>query len=317
MLTIVMYHYVRETKGARYPAIRGLTPARFRGQLDYLMKHYRIVGFRDLLAGLVPPNGCILTFDDGLVDHYRHVFPLLRQRGLSGAFFPPAKAILEHHVLDVHKIHFVLAAAGDPSRIKGALLAELAALQGEAGVPAIAELEEQFGQGNRLNSGDEKFVKYVLQKGLPRHLRNAICSRLFARFVTGDEAAFADELYMTLPQLQDMHREGMEIGGHGYSHEWLGTLPHDEQALDIARMVVFLSSVFGEPPRRWPMTYPCGSYTSFTVDLLRQYGCAFGCTSVPALASLDDPMALHRLDTIDLPFADDAQRAGSRLVEAR
>ena len=119
MLTIVMYHYVRDLAHSRYPAIKGLDAARFDGQLDYIAKHYRVVGLPEMFAavrggGVLPHNACLLTFDDGFIDHYTTVFPRLQRRGWSGCFFPAAVPVLQHVVLDVHKIHFILAATREP-----------------------------------------------------------------------------------------------------------------------------------------------------------------------------------------------------------
>jgi len=51
----------------------------------------------------LPKNAAMLTFDDGYVDHFTQVLPILDQAGISGSFFPPAKCILERKVLDVIK----------------------------------------------------------------------------------------------------------------------------------------------------------------------------------------------------------------------
>ena len=39
MLTVVMYHYVRDLPRTRFPAIHGMRLEHFEGQLDYLTKH--------------------------------------------------------------------------------------------------------------------------------------------------------------------------------------------------------------------------------------------------------------------------------------
>src|SRR5271167_725828 len=126
-VTIVMYHYVRDLQRSRFPAIKGLSVERFCRQLDYILSEYTPISVEELLGALesgqddLPPNSILLTFDDGYCDHFANVFPLLDVRGIQGCFFPPAQAILEHKVLDVNKIQFVLASVPDA----GALLDEV------------------------------------------------------------------------------------------------------------------------------------------------------------------------------------------------
>src|SRR5690242_8239725 len=96
-LTIVMYHYVRPIAGSRYPRIRGLELADFEGQLDYIERHHRVVSMAQVLAAArgetsLEPGSVLLTFDDGYLDHYQHVFPVLAHRRMAGVFFPPTCA---------------------------------------------------------------------------------------------------------------------------------------------------------------------------------------------------------------------------------
>ena len=84
---VVMYHYVRDSAATPFPAIRALPPALFEQQLDWLQREYHLVDIDALSAavagrGVLPANAALLTFDDGLVDHYQVVVPILRQRGL-------------------------------------------------------------------------------------------------------------------------------------------------------------------------------------------------------------------------------------------
>ena len=48
-----------------------------------------------------------------------------------------------------------------------------------------------------------------------------IINYLFSVFVTNDEAAFAQELYVNDKEIRTMHDSGMCIGNHGFSHQWL------------------------------------------------------------------------------------------------
>lgn len=117
-ITVVMYHYVRDLANSRYPRIKGLSVEHFKGQLDYLSRHYNFVRIEDIIdayngIGKLPPHPVLLTLDDAYADHFNNVFPILKHRGIQGCFYPPVKAITEHTVLDVNKIHFILASTED------------------------------------------------------------------------------------------------------------------------------------------------------------------------------------------------------------
>src|SRR5437762_2601506 len=105
-ITIVAYHYVRDLRHSRYPEIKGLSKADFEEQIQYIKRHYNVISGLELMDAIVertslPPRPLILTFDDGYIDHFTEVFPVLDKEKLPGCFFPPAKCILEHKVLDV------------------------------------------------------------------------------------------------------------------------------------------------------------------------------------------------------------------------
>lgn len=92
LLTALMYHYVRPLERTRFPSIKGLDVAHFEEQVGYIQKHYNIVSVENLVDAIaskveLPANPALLTFDDGLIDHYAYVFPVLAERGLAGAFF--------------------------------------------------------------------------------------------------------------------------------------------------------------------------------------------------------------------------------------
>src|SRR3989454_10213255 len=124
MLTVVMYHYVRDLPRTRFPAIHGMCLEHFEGQLDYLTKHYTILDVREILAAIrgettLPSNACLLTFDDGFLDHYTVVFPRLDYRRLPAVCFVPGRPIEEGEILCGQGIHFVLAAVSDPRQVLG------------------------------------------------------------------------------------------------------------------------------------------------------------------------------------------------------
>ena len=111
-LYIAKYHYVRDLKSSRYPGIKGLDYPLFKEQLQFFAMHFHTVTMEDVIACYeeekeLPDNALLLTFDDGYIDHYTFVYPMLLKYGMQGSFFVPAKVFMEHTLLDVNKIHSV------------------------------------------------------------------------------------------------------------------------------------------------------------------------------------------------------------------
>lgn len=115
-LYIAMYHYTRDLKHSRYPEIKGLDVPLFRQQLAYMKEHFRFVTMEQVICAAegtaeLPENALLLTFDDGYADNYTFAMPLLEEFGAQGAFFIPGKTFTTHQLLDVNKIHYILASA--------------------------------------------------------------------------------------------------------------------------------------------------------------------------------------------------------------
>jgi peptidoglycan/xylan/chitin deacetylase (PgdA/CDA1 family) len=312
VLTVVMYHYVRDLERSPYPRLKALRTEDFEGQLEYLLRHHAPCSAADIVAasrglGALPPNACHLSFDDGFLDHFLTVFPRLEARGVPASFYPPARAVLERAVLDVHRVQFVLAAVGDPSGLPAEVFDLVGRWRNDVDLPSDQDLFQVYGRPNRWDPAEVIFVKRVLQRGLPEAVRSAVAAELFQRHVASDEPAFASQLYMDLEQLRTMARHGFEIGGHGYAHRWLEGAPVPEQAEEIERTVSFLAAVHGGRPRDWPMAYPFGSYDRATLSLLEGAGCALGLTTRVGLAEdLTAPLELDRIDANDVPHSPDA-----------
>ncbi|MBA3891448.1 MAG: polysaccharide deacetylase family protein [Gemmatimonadaceae bacterium] len=311
-VTIVMYHFVRNARHGRYPRIAALDTAAFIEQLAYIRHHYQIIRMEDVLDALrdpervLPPRALLLTFDDGYIDHFTTVFPLLDRLGVQASFFLPARAVLERRLLDVNKIHFVLA-AGELTRTVAAMEAHVTALRTEHALDTTAAYRATFMQANRWDPPEVNYVKRVLQKGLPAAARAIIVDALFAEVVAVEETAFAEELYVSVEQVRCMRRAGMHIGGHGYGHAWLGTLGRQDQELEVARTMALLAEV-GCDTGEWTMAYPYGSSDDSLESILTGHGCVIGLTTHVAVADLDRhrALALPRIDTNDLPTSADA-----------
>lgn len=312
-LTVVMYHYVRRIAESRYPAIKGLELELFVEQLEFFSKHYNVVTMEQVLAAkyrnqALPEKALLLTFDDGYAEHFTHVYPILKKMGMQGSFYVPAKTVLEHKVLDVNKIHFILASTSDIQQFVGSLKIEVERYKIDYDLKSFDEYYAEFAVANRFDCQDVIFVKRMLQHALPEELRNIISDKLFAQYVGMGEAAFCRELYMDKYQLEQLVRGGMHVGCHGYDHYWWNKLDGKSLEIELTRSKEFLASI-GCDMQNWTACYPYGSSSEEVVVELEKQGCKVAFTTEVRVAdlALDGPLLLPRLDTNDLPKERDAK----------
>jgi len=304
-LTIVMYHYVRDVRESKYPKIKGLETTGFVRQLDYLINNFNIIKAEDVIACVkqgkqLPMRSCLLTFDDGYKDHLNKVLPELLKRNIQGSFFPPAKCVLEREILDVNKIHFILACADNYST----LVKDLDSLCIEHGMTAelLASYKTKFTVPFRYDTSEVMYVKNLLQHALDENIRNIITSKLFQIYVTKSEIDFADDLYLSFDDAKTLLNNGMYVGSHGYRHLWLEKETIESQSSEIDSSLKFLSDI-GSKTEDWIMCYPYGSYNSDTLAILKDRKCSVGLTSKVGMAkvSQDYGLELPRYDTNDFP----------------
>ncbi len=306
-ISIIMYHYVRELKHSRYPDIKGLDIDLFKEQIAYIKKHYNVISAYDLMDAILskadlPPKSLLLTFDDAYIDHFTQVFPVLDEQRISGLFFPPAKSILKHQVLDVNKIHFILASVQNKDDLVNAIYRHLNENRSLYGLETNEYYWKKLGTQSRFDTAEVMFIKCILQRELPESLRKIITDDIFRKHVTNDEGAFSQELYMSIEQIAHLQRNNMYVGSHGYDHYWLNSIDENDQKKEIDLSLQFLESI-GSNTERWIMCYPYGAYNNSLLNLLEDRGCVAGLTTNIGMADLekDNPLTLPRLDTNDLP----------------
>lgn len=300
---VAMYHYVRDVSASPFPRLRALPPDVFERQLDWLQAHYTVIdlsALEDALDGSasLPPKSALLTFDDGFVDHYEVVLPILRRRALSGVFFLAQDACGEApRVLGVHQTQFLLAALGADA-FGRAVIQECRA----AAAVGTGRWSDAYGT-DRWDPADERAVKQLLNYDLPFEESDRVLDALFERHI-GDSRAFACQLYLSPAHVETMAREGMRFGHHTRRHRVLSRLSVAEQRDELSGGVGWIRGLTGQ--RRVSFCYPWGGRQTYTADTLRilgecGYSSAFNTVRRPASLETDDRYELPRLDTRDLP----------------
>src|ERR1700730_7099454 len=90
-LHAIMYHYVRDLPNTPYPRIKGMLLENFQEQIAWLDSHFEAANLEtalEFLNGNYQPSKdlFLLTFDDGLKEHYKDVLPILSKYAIQGLF---------------------------------------------------------------------------------------------------------------------------------------------------------------------------------------------------------------------------------------
>ena len=305
-LYISKYHYTRDLKHSRYPDIKGLDLPLFRQQIEFMKNNFNVVTMEQVIDAVegkqdLPEKALLLTFDDGYADNYTFALPVLEECRVQGSFFIPGKTFTSHQLLDVNKIHYILASA-DIYELVEDVKNQMDHYRGtEYDYAPTDELFDEYAVANRFDVKETIFVKRMLQTVLPENLRTMISSALFEKYVGITEEQLAYELYMTEEQIRALKRHGMFIGLHGYDHYWLGNLSSEQMRQDISMALDALDEFIDR--KHWVMNYPYGSYNSDVLEYIKGQGACVGLTIEARVAEIgvDSALVLPRLDCNDFP----------------
>ena len=94
-VTVLIYH----TVGADDGGAVDVEIDEFRGQLEHLAEHHRVISLGAAAAELAsdgdPVDGVVITFDDGTADFVEHAVPALVDAGLPATLYACTQAIDE------------------------------------------------------------------------------------------------------------------------------------------------------------------------------------------------------------------------------
>ncbi len=305
-LYVSMYHYTRDLEHSRYPGIKGLDIKLFRKQMEFFKENFNVVRMEQVIQAVkgndtLPDNAILLTFDDGYIDNFTYAFPILEEFGFQGSFFIPGKTFTTHQLLDVNKIHYILASA-DIKKLVVDVKERMNYYRGtENDYPPTDELWNQYAKDERFDGKETVFVKRILQTALPENVRTMISSDLFEKYVGVTEKQLAYELYMTHEQIRTLKKHEMFIGVHGYDHYWLGNLTPDAMKSDISRALETMDEFIDR--NQWVMNYPYGDYNDDVLAFIKEKGACLGFTTDVKIANIrtDYFLQLPRLDCNDFP----------------
>lgn len=304
-VTMVMYHYVRDYRNTVYPEIKGMDVREFEQQVQYLTHNFNVIRIEDIIEAIeykkeLPKECAVLTFDDGYADHYEYVLPILEKYGVKGAFYVPTGVLANKKVLDVNKIHYILASAKSET-IYRRLVEKVKFYQDTYNLKSLEVYREEFEYPNRWDTKEVIFIKRMLQRALPDEVRHKILDELFGEFMNQDEASFSKSLYMSQIQIEEMYKLGMHFGPHTHNHVWLDSLKKDKQEEELAISIQFLGQL-GIERENMSVCYPYGGYNQDTLSIMEKLNMKLGVTVEPKVWTLNEKekFIIPRLDCNDI-----------------
>jgi len=246
---ILMYHRFSEAQSPH-----AVSRAGFERQLRIIKRWFNPMTLTQLAQsiekdGRAPENAVVITVDDGYQDFYEIAYPLLRLYEVPATFFVTTGFVNQELWLWPDQVSWLLARM--PEGI----------------------ISHQTVAGLTL---DMRRPKEELWQTLIDHfLSIANVDRLSG--IADLEQLCGQELPATAPpkyagsqwsQLEEMQRNGIEIGGHTYSHPSLGHMTSDEVSQELERTSNLLTENLGSMLRSF--CYPNGSPEDYSDSIKQQ-----------------------------------------------
>ena len=295
-LSILIFHRVLPTPEPVYPD--GPDAAQFDRLMTRVARQYRVLSLGDALSHLqqrtLPRRALVITFDDGYADNAELALPILKRHGLTATVFVTTGFLDGGCMWNDRIIHMFRRCTHDS--------VDLAAL----GLPVLPLAS--VAQREHTIVTVLKCIKYM-----PLGDREQALSRVAA--ATG-VASHPQGLMMTTAQVQQMHRAGIELGGHTVHHPILTELDRASAGAEIAQGRDRLQQMVDAPIEvfAYPNGRPGQDYAAEHVQLVRQAGFKGAVTTAPGTSAPgDDLFQLPRFS----PWDTDPDRWAARLVSSR
>ena len=237
-----------------------ILPSSSIGLLKGMVSSTRDEFFAALETGRAP-DGILLTFDDGLSDHYEHVLPLLVERGLFGFFYVCTAPYTTGRLLDVHRIHLYLGRLGGQTAFERLSRRLNKGMFSDAHVQEFREATYTRQNNDTATTSFKRTLNYLISYRYRQSILDALMAEEF-----GDEHEIARSFYLKQDQIRELHASGMVIGSHGLNHLVFSKLSIAQQRDEITRSFADLSRITGNPVRTF--CYPYGGAHTFTPDTI-------------------------------------------------
>lgn len=301
-----MYHYVRPTD-PELPYLFYLNLEDFEKQLDFFESEYGIISHQEWLDFVrrpdEVPSGVVLTFDDGLKDHYKFVYPTLKKRNLWGIFYVPTSIFNEKKMLNVHKVHYIL------GKFEGSKVLEVLkrVVREEHFIDGFySKLVGELYNNQKMDEESLK-VKKIFNYSLKPESKDTVMRLIFEELGISEEAVFKD-FYVSEDELREMEKDGFTIGAHSKSHNLLTKFSGDELKSEVVGSINELNKILSVDDSE-TFCFPYGGPDSWNQEVLDylsksniKYCFAVNSADITSYEMKTTPLHLSRYDCNQFPY---------------
>jgi peptidoglycan/xylan/chitin deacetylase (PgdA/CDA1 family) len=241
----------------------------FRMHMEYVRERFEVLSLSELIDRWrarrwdAKTAYCVITFDDGWLDNYRHAYPILRRYHLPATIFLPTDYVGTSRWFWPERLGYLLRAADAPScapeRREAFYQALIGALQN-----GVRESAPSWGDG----AGPDSYDRII-----------EACKELDASLLDRLLTALSDILAVKVPEtrvlanwdeIREMSRHGISFGSHSCSHRLMTHLPEKE----IRREAVLSYEKLRENGVNMipVFCYPNGNYNDLVQQVVREAG---------------------------------------------
>lgn len=270
---ILGYHRIAVTDNDPYNLFVSLR--NFFEQLEVLRRYSRVVNLNELVEGIqngnLPDKTVVITFDDGYVDILQNAKPLLERSQIPATVFVPTVYIGRRPWWDELKMLYSSSKSYQDKINK--ILADVPSDTGDK-KPQSAVAREA-----RKNAVKQPIIAvYERLRDASPQVREHALFQLEHLAAEESRSRETTDRVMTGDELVELSSNGLiDIGSHSVSHPWLSELTEEYQRSEILNSKSCLEKITGKTVNSF--SYPNGSYSSFTVTLLKEGGYKCACTS--------------------------------------
>lgn len=278
-LVTLIYHRVRPEPDPLFSD--EVDARRFAQQMRTLRDYFTPMPVHEACVRLrerrLPPRAVCITFDDGYADNRDVAWPILREHGLTAAFFIATDFLDGGRMWNDTIIEAI-------RRVSNSLL--------------------QTPDGDRLPTGSTAEKRSTIEALIRRckRLEPGARADYVSRIAASSRVVLPDHLMLTSVALQEMAAAGLEIGGHTAAHPVLTAIDPSSAAREIELGAQRIMEITGRRPRlfAYPNGRPVADYAAEHVSTVRSGAFEFAFSTATGYASVDsDPFQLPRFTPWD------------------